>query len=250
MDSKSDTQPDYDKPVAYDKDGNPLYAHPSKTSEKHEKNQTQVVHMTRSTDPVKMVISPTTQLKHDRSIKAYPTLNLSAGEYVIRDIRRHPIGLIPPFCVGAFIISLALILLFNYEAIFKSIQVSTDNLDPSWVTLPVLGFISLVVIGMYVAYYVYVNNRFFLTNESVIQEIQNSLLFKSEQTVSLLNIEDVSFAQEGILQQLFNYGSIRLSTEGEETTYRMTYVPKPKDAIIRLNNAVEAFKNGRPVEDD
>ncbi|MFZ2125337.1 MAG: PH domain-containing protein [Candidatus Saccharimonadales bacterium] len=250
MDSKSDTQTDYDKPVAYDKDGNPLYAHPPKASDKHEKDHTQVVHMTRSTDPEKMVISPTTQLKHDRSTKAYPTLNLSAGEYIVRDIRRHPIGLIPPFAVGAFIISLALILLFNYEAIFKSIQVPTENLDSAWVTLPIMGFILLVVIGMYVAYYVYENNRFYLTNESVIQEIQNSLLFKSEQTVSLLNIEDASFAQEGILQQLFNYGSIRLSTEGEETTYRMTYVPKPKEAIIRLNNAVEAFKNGRPIEDD
>jgi len=206
--------------------------------------------MTRSTDPEKMVISPTTQLKHDRSVKAYPALNLSAGEYVVRDIRRHPIGLIPPFSVGAFIISLALILLFNYEVIFKSIQVPTENLDSAWVTLPVMGFIFLVVIGMYVAYYVYVNNRFYLTNESVIQEIQNSLLFRSEQTVSLLNIEDASFAQEGILQQLFNYGSIRLSTEGEETTYRMTYVPTPKNAVIRLNNAVEAFKNGRPIEDD
>lgn len=42
---------------------------------------------------------------------------------------------------------------------------------------------------------------------------------------------------------------IRLSTEGEETTYRFNYVANPKRQTAILNNAVEAFKNGRPVTD-
>jgi hypothetical protein len=48
---------------------------------------------------------------------------------------------------------------------------------------------------------------------------------------------------------MFDYGSIRLSTEGDETTYRFNYVTAPKKQIAILNNAVEAFKNGRPVDD-
>ena len=95
----------------------------------------------------------------------------------------------------------------------------------------------------------YAQNRFFLTNESVIQEIQLSLFSKREQTVSLGNIEDASFSQKGILQTFFNYGSIRLSTEGDETTYRFQYVANPRHEIAILNNAVEAFKNGRPVDE-
>jgi hypothetical protein len=75
-----------------------------------------------------------------------------------------------------------------------------------------------------------------------------SLFARKEQTVSLANIEDASFDQHGIIQMLFNYGSIRLSTEGDETTYRFTYVSNPKKQIELLNNAVEAFKNGRPIE--
>jgi hypothetical protein len=47
---------------------------------------------------------------------------------------------------------------------------------------------------------------------------------------------------------MLNYGSIRLSTEGDETTYRFAYVANPRAEIAQLNNAVEAFKNGRPVE--
>ena len=106
----------------------------------------------------------------------------------------------------------------------------------------------LFMAGGYLAVWVYMNNRFFLTNESVIQEIQLSVFVHKEQTVSLMNIEDASYSQKGPLQVLLNYGSIRLSTEGEETTYRFDYVANPKVQIAILNNAVEAFKNGRPVE--
>ena len=77
-----------------------------------------------------------------------------------------------------------------------------------------------------------------------------SLFTRKEQTVSLANIEDASYDQKGIIQMLFNYGSIRLSTEGDETTYRFSYVANPKEQIAILNNAVEAFKNGRPVDQD
>jgi len=243
---------DYNKPVAYDSEGRPLYAHPpkkvvEKTSNKH---STQFVHMTRVAEPAKIEISPQTKLKHERSKTAYPNLNLSAGEYVIRDVKRHPIGLVPPLAIGLFLLILAFMMLYNYELVFKSLQISITNLNSLWIVGPIIGFIILVVLGIYVAYYVYVNNRFYLTNESVIQELQTGLFYRSEQTVSLANIEDASYTQHGVIEQLFNFGSVRLSTEGDETTYQFSYVANPKSHIAALNNAVEAFKNGRPIETD
>ncbi len=242
---KSDTE----QPVAYDVDGRPLYLHPAPES-KNATTKTQIVHMTRSTDPAKLVVSAATKLKHDRAVAAYPQLNLSEGEYVISDVSRHPIGLIGPLAIGLFLLTLSLIILFNYDIVMKSSLLSKHITDASVVILPISLFSILIAIAMYVVYYVYTNNKLYLTNESVIQEIQTGLFYKGEQTVSLLNIEDASFSQSGIMQQMFNYGSIRLSTEGDETTYRFTYVSNPKYHIAVLNNAVEAFKNGRPVDDN
>ena len=110
--------------------------------------------------------------------------------------------------------------------------------------------IGLVVLGGAVALWIYLQNQFFMTNESVIQEIQESLFSRREQTVSLGSIEDASFRQSGIIQTIFNYGTIRLSTEGEETTYRFHFVANPREQIAIINNAIEDFKNGRPVYDD
>ena len=112
-----------------------------------------------------------------------------------------------------------------------------------------LLFCVLVVLGGATALWVYLQNQFYMTNESVIQEIQESLFSRHEQTVSLGSIEDASFRQSGILQTMFDYGTIRLSTEGDETTYIFHYVTNPKRQIAILNNAIESFKNGRPVDD-
>lgn len=247
MDSEQSTAPDYDRPVAYDVNGRPLYARP--TSAKGSTEQaTKIVHMTRPTDPKKPVVSDVTKLKHDRSKQTFPELNLSEGEYVISAIKRHPIGLFIPFVAGVFLITLAFILLLNYDLVVQAFQLTGDATNPSVIILPMILFIVLVMIGVYVAYYVYTNNKFFLTNESIIQEVQTGPFSKREKTVSLANIEDASYAQDGIIQQFFNYGSIRISIEAHETTYRFSYVANPKEHIATLDNAVEAFKNGRPVE--
>lgn len=209
----------------------------------------QAVHFSRAIDPIHPEISPETKARHDESILRYPELNLSEGEFVISAVRRHPIGLILPVGLTTFLILLTIAGLAMYPSF---VQTNSSNS----LTLPAFGdailvgtlLVALFAIGGYIAVWVYLNNKFFLTNESVIQEVQTSLFTKREQTVNLANIEDASFRQKGIIQGLFNYGAIRLSTEGDETTYRFNYVNNPKQQIALLNNAVEAFKNGRPVD--
>lgn len=246
------------QPVAYDAQGRPLYAHPptpvqqqaQAVPQPQQPQEPTVVHVARPLEPAQPYISPERQKLHERSVRNYPLLNLSPGEYVINAVRRHPIGLIFPLAVGTLLIGFSLALLINYDLFVEAFAVTGFLSEVSNVVTPILIFVALNALGMFVSYYVYTNNRFFLTNESVIQEIQTSLFSRQEQTVSLSNIEDASYTQRGILQQILDYGDIRLSTEGDETTYRFSYVASPKNHIAQLNNAVEAFKNGRPVEAD
>jgi hypothetical protein len=246
MDTKE--QPLSDEPVAYDVDGQPLYSHPHPANEPAPvETRPQVVQVTRQAEPEKPIVNASTKLKHERSSQLYPNLNLSDGEYVISAVKRHSIGLFLPFLIGFILVFISAIILVNYKLIAESFQVYDDT-SLLIVALPAALFIILVILSVCIVYSVYTNNKFFLTNESVIQEIQKSVFSKYEQTVSLMDIEDASFTQLGIVQQFFDYGSIRLSTEGDETTYRFTYVAGPKQHIATLTNAIEAFKNGRPVE--
>lgn len=185
--------------------------------------------------------------RHEDSLRRYPRLNLSKGEFVISAVTRHPIGLIRIWAVVLlfvlFIFFVAWQLVGELGASAAQGQVPNDILV--YVAAALIS--ALCFIGGIAATFIYNNNYFFLTNESVIQEMQINLFAKHEQTVSLANIEDASFQQSGVLPTLLNYGMIRLSTEGDETTYRFSYVAHPKRQVAILNNAVEAFKNGRPV---
>jgi hypothetical protein len=244
MENKKPDQSARPQPVAYTKDGQPLYAAPVEVPQKP-----QLVHLARAVEPVDVLVSPEIKQRHDDSMRKYPFLNLSEAEYVIRAVRRHPIGMFVPVFITALLVIITAVALMNYSLIMEYFGIFNP---PSFDAILWLGtlLIFLFLVGGYIAVWVYLNNKFFLTNESVIQEIQTSLFHRFEQTVSLANIEDASFRQEGILQAMLNYGSIRLSTQGDETTYRFDYVTNPKEHIATLNNAVEAFKNGRPFGND
>jgi len=234
------------QPVAYDAEGRPLYAHPP-TPQPAQQVTPSIVQVTRPVSPEKLVVSPEAHKRHEESKAQYPLLALSEGEYVISAVRRHPIGLFIPLGTGTLLIGIALGVLLNYDAFAVGVGLTGVAAETSSVAVPILLLCLVVALGMFISWYVYVSNKFFLTNESVIQEIQHSLFSRLEQTVSLSNIEDASFTQSGIFQQIIDYGDIRLSTEGDETTYRFSYVASPKTHVAELNDAVESFKNGRPV---
>lgn len=240
-------QENYDQPVAYDSQGNPLYARPADPARTESKIATQAVHMTRPVEIEKPFISDATKIKHDQSRQLYPSLNISEGEYVIAEVRRHLIGLFLQLASSVILVSLALTALFNYDLVVKGLNLTGPIASSAIGGLIILLVITLICLFTYISYFVYSNNRFYLTNESIIEQTQTGLFSRREQTISLGSIEDASYTQKGLLEQTIDYGSIRLSTVGDETTYRFRYVAKPKQTIDTLNNAVESFKNGRPV---
>lgn len=216
-----------------------------------QETQQKVVWMARPHMPEAPDIPEEALRRHDESVKLYPDLNLSRGEFIISAVRRHPIGLISIWLVSALVVVLSLGILgffFANQGTFLAVfDGGSSTAVMAVFTAVFLLMAAMGVLGGFIATYVYQQNKFFLTNESVVQCIQISIFSRKEQTVSLGNIEDASYRKHGIVQHIFNYGNIRLSTAGDETTYRFSYVKHPKHQIALLNNAVEAFKMGRPV---
>lgn len=274
MDQDRTPDPAIERPVAYDVNGQPLYAAPQETKSQiipaptsnitaapesiegynfdprqrvQYSDASYTIHSTRAFEPKVNEISDELRARHEASVKQYPNLNLSEGEYVILDVKRHLIGILAPLSVVIGLIAILAAALVLYPMVIVD-PVTGVAANYGVAASVILGLMLLVGIGGYAAVWVYLRNAFYLTNESIVQEIQLSLFSKNEQTVSLGSIEDASFRQTGVVQMLFNYGSIRLSTEGDETAYRFSYVANPKKQIAIISNAIESFKNGRPVE--
>ena len=204
------------------------------------KKPLQTVHALISNEPSKQIVSEEVKLKHIRSKQSFPDLNLSEHEYVLAVFKRHPIGLFLPTIISSILIFLTFLVIINFKP---------DNglYNPAAILSFGVLFIILIILVTYIYYHVYNSNKLFLTNEMVIQRIQLGLFSMSEQSISLADVEDANYTQSGLFQHIFNYGSIKLSTIGDEHTYSFIYASNPKKKIDDLNSAVEAFKNGRPV---
>ncbi|MGB3023875.1 MAG: PH domain-containing protein [Candidatus Saccharimonadales bacterium] len=198
--------------------------------------------------PARQPIPEVVRQKHDNSVKQFPELNLSEGEYVISAVRRHNIGLIAIWSLVICVILTAIIMMSAVSSgslygVALISQINAQSVLMVFFMIAILGIVSGVIGSM-----IYRQNRFYLTNESVTQHIQAALFSRKEQTISLANIEDASFSKRGFIQNLFNFGSLRLSTQGDETTYRFSFVADPGKEVAKLNDAIEAFKNGRPID--
>lgn len=189
-------------------------------------------------------IDPEIQKLHEESLLKYPRLPIGPAEYVILALRRNTIGLIAIWGVVGLLVILTLALLPIYSLNLPSIAQSFGNkpsnmLAPQILAIPLLMIDALFILGGLSASKVYSENRLFLTNESIIQYVQIGLFNSSLKQVNLVKVEDVSSVQDGFIQQIFNYGSIRISTRGHKTIYTFRSVNNPDKIVSAINEAVE-----------
>lgn len=198
-----------------------------------------------SASRAEIAISPELMAKHEESLRRYPGIHLSKGEYIIMEVRRHPIGLfsIWALTIMLVVVTLAIIPLYsaNVGLIASVFDASVDRLPTAAeMTMPILALAGVFLMGGLIAVYVYNGNLFYLTNESIIQFIQNSIFSTKEQQINLVNVDDVSYKQQGILQQVLHYGTVRISTEGDERNpYVFYFVANPQVVTRTINDAME-----------
>jgi hypothetical protein len=155
----SQSMTDEPKPVAYDSEGRPLYAAPPTTNAASPKS----VYFSRAVSPAKQQISDDVKARHDDSVKRFPSLNLSEAEYVISAVERHPIGLVGPVVVTVLLVAVIASFLINFSVIVNGLGILSP---PPFSAILLVGIllILLVLVGGYIAIWIYTSNHFFLTN--------------------------------------------------------------------------------------
>ncbi|MDR2063660.1 MAG: hypothetical protein LBQ02_02620 [Candidatus Nomurabacteria bacterium] len=168
-------------------------------------------------------------------------IKLGEGEEIKVEVERHPLGWwsIVLRSAAAMVVIVALwVVMIVSESGFLPL----DNSTKSLVSLIAVVLLVLTLVVSWVATTIYKNNLLVITNKKVIQQTSVSLFDKSVQTIDLPAIEDVSFKKRGILQNLLDYGSIRLSTVGDETTYQFSFVRDPEGQVQEIVGVVHAAK--------
>lgn len=157
---------------------------------------------------------------------------LVPGEHIVLTVKRHIIGLIIIYLEALVGVSAILALLF-----FVAPDILSDG---GWVSAIIFFGIVILVIFLFVATYVYRQNRLLVTDKNLIQINQISLFIRKIARLSMSNVEDVSADQRGILATIFNYGTLLIQTAGERPNFEFKYCPTPNhyaDIVLEARQA-------------
>ena len=171
-----------------------------------------------------------------------PLIAMQPGEQIICEIKRHPIGLMGLYIsVGFYILVMlgALMLVPHYLHSVANIQSI------------MLGIFFVVTVSVLLyaltARFIYLKNRWFVTSDSITQVQQTGLFRRQTSQLSLANLEDVTAVQNGFIQTMIKYGTLRAETAGEKSKFVFPFCPNPNFYAQKILTAREEFIRNDPV---
>ncbi len=189
---------------------------------------------------------PLAKIRHERSLKDFPGLKLDEDEYVEFALSRAKICLL--MILGGTAAGLILILLAFLIVLMG--QALIDEMGKHFLFIILSALLAAACIICVVALRIYRGNKLFITNKHVTQFVMNSLVSTSVNIIDLSSVEDASFRQDSLMQKIFHYGTFRLATVGDETTYTFKYSdisPTELKAITKLISNAKT-KSKRNIE--
>ena len=178
------------------------------------------------------------KIRHERSKKDFPFLTLEDDEYVEFAFKRARI------CLWVILlgVSAGLILILFAFLLTLMGQEMLDEMGKNFLFIILSALLATALIIGVISLKIYRGNRLFVTNEHVIQIVTNSIVSSSTNIIDLSSVEDASFRQDGLLQQLFHYGTLRLATVGDETTYTFKYSDINSDDLRGISELISDAK--------
>ncbi len=194
-----------------------------------------------------------TQIKHARSAKEFPEIELEENEYVVLHIKRAYVGIVLIWSVvGALVIALSILLIIiSSTPSFTSSAFQINEQSLGYLRLAILAVYAIIIFGGFITHSIYDQNQLYITNYRAIQKTRTSLFANSTNVIKLSRIEDVSYRQQSLFDHIFKIGTLRMSTVGDETTYTFPWLDTPNDEVNTISHLVYENKHSfRQVEDD
>ncbi len=165
-----------------------------------------------------------------------PLSVMQSGEQTLFELKRHPIGIIINYTMTAVMLAVLAVIGLVVAPTLVSNGASQVR---SFVAAGLIVFAMLSIIFNLIATIVYWGNRWILTSDSITELIQTSLFHKTTSQLEIESLEDVSADKNGILQHIFNYGTLKAETAGEASNFIFPFAPNPTYYAKQILEACE-----------
>lgn len=180
--------------------------------------------------------------------RLFQYIEFDDNEELLAEVRKHPIGVIASLIAGVFVILVMIILTTVLTTNIDKLNLGVDT-SPLKLIITIVGLILTLLSATmtFITAYVYHSSVLFITNEKVAEVTYKSLFHRSITQLGIGNVEDVTYAQKGILPRIFHYGTLNVETAGAEEKSVFPYVPNPNETsqiiIKKHEDYVEKFGN-------
>lgn len=186
------------------------------------------------------------KIRHERSKKDFPGLRLEDDEYVEFAFRRARICLtmiVFGTGIGLIVVLLAFLLVLMGQSMI-------DDMGRIFLYIMLTALLAAAILIGAIALRIYNGNKLFITNKHVIQMSMVFPVAHSVNIIDLASVEDASFRQENLWQNMFHYGTLRLSTVGDETTYTFKYSDVSGEDLKAITKLITDAKKKRKKKED
>lgn len=157
------------------------------------------------------------------------------NEQKLCEIAKHPFGIVVIYIWA--LLGLVVALGLSYFLLPAVI----DDTDKAFLIAHFFALvaITLTIIGITIAAIIYRQNRLIVTDINITQILQYGLFNRKVSQLNLINVEDVTSVQKGILPTLFGFGELKIETAGEQANFHFSYCPKSSYYANVILNARE-----------
>lgn len=164
--------------------------------------------------------------------------NINEDEIKIADVRRHFFGLFLIYLetILALVLSVGLII-FLMPGVFGGDNSTVNSIV--WFFALIVAVLGVIFLAL--ATKIYNTNQLIVTDINVTQVLQVGLFSRKVSELTMENVEDVTAEQHGIFPTIFNYGTLKVETAGEQNNFIFKYCPNPNAYAKALQDARAAY---------
>jgi len=158
------------------------------------------------------------------------TRQLSEDEKIIKIVRQHPIVLRHKILIS--------LILITGPFFFLTLLLRFDNIG-------LVIFFSILIFGiLYLIKFLIAwrSTIFYITNKKIIDTDYKKIFDKTTTQVPLEQILDSSFKLKGVLQNIFNFGELKINFAQGTSKIILQNISKPKKVQNILQTAIDNFK--------
>ena len=149
--------------------------------------------------------------------------HVDEDEVKLCEVSKHPFGIIVIYLFTALGMGTGLGLAYF---LIPSVVEDTDfAFGIANIFAGVVMVVALLI--MVIATIIYRQNRIIVTDRNITQTLQYGLFSRKVSQLNLVNVEDVTSEQDGVLPTVFDYGVLKVETAGEQVNFVFNFCPRP-----------------------